>query len=414
MRTIPEGQVRTGAQAEPRPQARAERKREALFRALLILGSIAFAWVAIEIPALFNLVDYEGLEFSQAWGSVRFIRVPDPQLLHIEPPYAHYAGSSRGGDFETRFQVAPAEQTLYRWDLKYDRNGFRNATDLSHADIAVIGDSMVEGMTVSDAELTTSVLAGMEGRVVANLGQYGYGPQQELAVFDRFALPLRPRVVVWMFFEGNDLTDEIAYRKIAANPPGAWSFFLQRSFTRFAVRAVRGLLAGAKPPGVIQSGEFAGRNIYFSIPAAKLSPEESEAVEAVARMAGSARDRAAAQGARLVFVFIPDKFRVLRGYCRFPGKSECRNWVLSDLPTRMRSALQAVSPDIGYVDLTPDLENLAKSGVLPYYSDDVHLAPEGHRAAATAIHEFLKTQSETVSTRVNNSTERTAAGTGLP
>ena len=386
MATLPD-QDTLKAAATPHPLGG---KREALFRALLIAGAIAFAWVAIEIPALFNLVDYEGLEFSQAWGSVRFIRVPDPQLLHIEPPYAHYAGSSRGGDFETRFQVPPAEQTLYTWDLKYDRHGFRNPVDLTRADIAVVGDSMVEGMTVPQQALTTSVLARLEGRVVANLGQYGYGPQQEYAVFERFALPLQPRVILWMFFEGNDLTDEIAYREIAAHPPGPWNFFLERSFTRFAARTLEGLFAPRRPPGIVRSGEFAAQNVYFSTPAAKLSPQESAAMEATARMVGAAHQRAAAQGARVVFVFIPDKFRVLRDFCRFPGPSECRNWALSDTPALMRNSLRSVSGDIDFLDLTPDLQDLAKRGVLPYYTDDVHFSPEGHEAAAAAIHRFLE------------------------
>ena len=79
---------------------------ETLFRLLLVMGSIVFFWVLIEFPALINLVDYEGLEYSQVWGSLRFIRVPDPQLLHIEPPYARYTGSSRGGDFEHAIRCA--------------------------------------------------------------------------------------------------------------------------------------------------------------------------------------------------------------------------------------------------------------------------------------------------------------------
>ncbi len=265
MKTLPErDKQEAGArEAVPSPSIRLSGKNEALLRVALIAGSIAFAWVLLEIPALFDILDYEGLGYQQVWDNLRFIRVPDPQLLHIEPPYAHYTGSSRGGDFETHYQVPVAQQTVFHWDLKYDRNGFRNPTDLAQADIAVVGDSMVEGMTVFDGELSTSVLARLEGKVVANLGQYGYGPQQELIVIERFAMPLKPRLFVWMFFEGNDLADEIAYEKNAAHFPGPWSLFLDRSFTRFAVRTVRGLVTRI-PPGVVRSGEFAGRNVYFS------------------------------------------------------------------------------------------------------------------------------------------------------
>ena len=213
----------------------------------MIAGSVLFAWCLVELPALFNIVDYQALEFSGVWGNLRFIRVADPELTHIEPPHAHYAGTALGGDFEGLYQVPRADQTQFHWDLTYDRNGFRNSVDLDKADTVVIGDSMAEGMTVSNMQVLTSVLQQLQGKVVANMGQYGYGPQQELVVLRRYGLPLHPNTVLWMFFEGNDLTDEINYREIAAHPPGFWNFFLQRSFTRVAVRTVIHIFAPAKP-----------------------------------------------------------------------------------------------------------------------------------------------------------------------
>jgi hypothetical protein len=44
---------------------------------------------------------------------------------------------------------------------------------------------------------------------------------------------------------------------------------------------------------------------------------------------------------------------------------------------------------IGYLDLTPDLADGVKRGVLPYYPDDEHWTPEGHKIAAEAIHKYL-------------------------
>jgi hypothetical protein len=70
---------------------------------------------------------------------------------------------------------------------------------LDRADIVVIGESYIEAPMIRDNALSTTVLAGLQGRKVANLGNSGYGPQQELAVLKRFGLPLRPKVVVWAF-----------------------------------------------------------------------------------------------------------------------------------------------------------------------------------------------------------------------
>lgn len=378
------------------------RKSETVLRVLLVLGTVMVALALIELPALFNLIDYEALESKGVWGSFTFRRVPDPQLTHLEPPHAHYSGSSYGGNAEEIYRIPDSDRTLYRWDLKYDKNGFRNDRDLTAADTVFVGDSMLEGMTVSNAEVVTSVLAKLSGKTVANLGQYGYGPQQEMIVLKRYGLPLRPRTVVWMFFEGNDLTDAIEYRHIADHPPTPWDFFLQRSFSRMAYRAVTRTLAKPKPLGVTRSGIIreakpgAASRIYFTLPAHALSKDELGAMDETARLIAEAGRLSADRQARFLFVYVPEKFRVYRSFCEFPAASECPRWELSDLPDRLRKAVtsaSSASSAIGYLDLTPTLIDAAKRGSLPYYSDDVHWTPAGHRAAAEAIGDYLSSWS---------------------
>src|SRR5262249_37749911 len=124
--------------------------------------------------------------------------------------------------------------SFYRWDLRYDWHGFRNERDLERAGIVVIGDSFVESMTTPSESLVTSVLAKLRGETVANLGQYQYGPQQELVVLRRYGLPLRPHTVVWMFSEASDLADTIRYPREVGVRRHFWLDFHDRSFTRNA------------------------------------------------------------------------------------------------------------------------------------------------------------------------------------
>ena len=42
-----------------------------------------------------------------------------------------------------------------------------------------------------------------------NLGVGGFGPLLELAALTEYLTPLKPPVVLWVFFEGNDLTDDL-------------------------------------------------------------------------------------------------------------------------------------------------------------------------------------------------------------
>jgi lysophospholipase L1-like esterase len=48
-----------------------------------------------------------------------------------------------------------------------------------------------------------------------------------------------------------------------------------------------------------------------------------------------------------------------------------------------------MSPGTGYEDLTAVLAAAAKGGMLPYYPDDLHWSPSGHRIAAEAIEAYL-------------------------
>jgi hypothetical protein len=95
-----------------------------------------------------------------------------------------------------------------------DGNGFRNARDLSTAEVVVLGDSFVEGGLVAASDLMTATLSRLLGCTVANLGQSAYGPQQELAVLKRFGTGLHPRLCIWAFYGGNDLDDVERYEQL--------------------------------------------------------------------------------------------------------------------------------------------------------------------------------------------------------
>jgi hypothetical protein len=361
-------------------------------RFLLIPVSLIFVLCLIELPAFFGAFDYRTLIGPEHlwWAPNRL----DPELLQVHRPHAHQSGMARGGIISWGFQIPASDMTTYEWNVTYDHNGFRNLSDLRSADIVVIGDSFVEGLTVPNPLLTTSLLAWLQGQVVANLGQSAYGPQQELVVLKRYGLPLQPRTIIWMFFEGNDLEDVVTYRKATSTPPSFWRAFYSRSFTRNAAKEVKHVFSPtAKPDGIKRSAAFQADGkkltVYFAYPSPRLSEPEFSALDETVSTIATAYKLSAAQNARFIFVFVPTKYRVFRDYCQFPQESECRNWVLNDLPERLRKAVASISADIGYLDLTPRLAEDVKNGALPYYPDDDHWSPEGHKIAAKAINDYL-------------------------
>lgn len=79
--------------------------------------------------------------------------------------------------------------------------------------IVMLGDSFVEGYPVGDADTYPAVLQQiLEGNGasvdVVNAGMGDSGPDQQLRLFERDLLRLRPTVVVWSFY-ANDVWDNV-------------------------------------------------------------------------------------------------------------------------------------------------------------------------------------------------------------
>ena len=378
-------------------------KLKLLQRILLAGASAALVLFCIELPALLAVLDYRTLigPYHMWWAP----NVKDPELLAIHRPGAHQQGEARGGDAASSYDIPAADLTSFRWNVTYDRNGFRNPQDFRQADIVVIGDSFVEGLTVSDAELMTSQLAQLAGKSTANLGQSTYGPLQEQIVFRRYGLPLEPRVVVWMFFEGNDLDDVIAYRHEMEHPASFVHAFWARSFTRSAYLELKRVVhPPVRPPGIRRAGIFQAANgkpvtAYFMYRSKPLSAQQLQALGGTVATMASVEKLCAAHQTQLLFVFVPAKFRVLHDFCRFPSESEARNWTPNDMPEQLQRGLQTAAPAVEFLDLTPYLVAATERGELPYYPDDEHWSPAGHKIAAQAIGEYLSRSQHAMSDR---------------
>lgn len=119
-----------------------------------------------------------------------------------------------------------------RWMIyKSDRHGFHNPSgtwDASPLKIAIVGDSFAHGNCVPAGRDTAGWLRKDFGRVL-NLGVSGFGPFTELASIVEYAAPMKPEVVLWFYFEGNDLTEDIAYEK---RSPILMKYFKEDGFSQ--------------------------------------------------------------------------------------------------------------------------------------------------------------------------------------
>lgn len=90
---------------------------------------------------------------------------------------------------------------------KYDSDemGFHNPKGLwkQAVDIAVVGDSFSHGNCVHSGEDWVSILRKRFPRTL-NLGMGGNGPLYELATIKEYLTTLKPKIVIWEYFEAND------------------------------------------------------------------------------------------------------------------------------------------------------------------------------------------------------------------
>jgi PAS domain S-box-containing protein len=90
-----------------------------------------------------------------------------------------------------------------------DRYGFHNPREIwktGYFDIAAVGDSYTQGYCVpSDKNFVN--LIRQHHAATLNLGMAGNGPLIELATIKEYARFVKPRIVLWFFWEGNDLLD---------------------------------------------------------------------------------------------------------------------------------------------------------------------------------------------------------------
>lgn len=90
-----------------------------------------------------------------------------------------------------------------------DEHGFHNPKGLYDNDkvtIASIGDSFAQGECVKSEKNMVHLLRNRFPKTI-NFGMTSNGPLAELASLREYAKPLKPRIVLWFYYEGNDLSD---------------------------------------------------------------------------------------------------------------------------------------------------------------------------------------------------------------
>jgi hypothetical protein len=278
--------------------------------------------------------------------------------------------------------------------------------------IAVLGDSMVAGLAVPEAETMCGVVegllnadaAGAPRTEVMNFGVAASAPAQELALYRGLVRRFAPDVVVLAFFYGNDLSDTLYEisdrygrmylelddagtlrpdRPYVASPPivrwlsGSRALAWIRLLTAKAEGTGRRRREGPSPSalGFLPDGD----------PRAERAWRLLEAI--VAELARDVR----ADGSRLVVLAIPSAREVYR------DDAALREWAgpsadALDLDVQERRMTQLCERlRVPFVSLKPAFLAAAGDPEPLYLARVGHLSARGHRVAAAVVTDRLRT-----------------------
>jgi hypothetical protein len=339
--------------------------------------------------------------------------------------------------------------TLHRFTFHTDAEGFRNRAVRERFEVAALGDSFTDAMTMVAEASWPARLERILGAPVQNYGTAGFGPQQELLVLKDFVKAHRPRVVVLAFFAGNDIFDAEAFDEFQRSggtqqrTAQGWRIkdVISRADTWFVVSALRAggrwmrrpqevvEAATAERPAVtamvggrpsFDRGMFdvpvAGRRLPFALMPPYLNTLNFSERELDARQGWRLTRDAIAEmqtvsqsfGATFVVMFVPFKSQVylpllegafpkevLRSAFRFYLDGYGREVDVDRLHANRLAQTQLMrqfcaQAGIGFLDTTPALMARVAEGENVYFPDESHLNEVGEGILADTLATFLR------------------------
>ena len=298
-----------------------------------------------------------------------------------------------------------------------DEHGFNNPYGLhgrTPLQVALIGDSYTHGFCVP----AESSIAGRVRNVfphTLNLGSTGSGPLSQLARFVEYAAPLRPRFVVWHWYEGNDLYDlrrELAQAPLRRYLTARSPFGLkarQAEIDRAARTVIDSALRSADNRNRWRRLEDVRsllllRSIRNLLPrAASPVPDGNEReykrqLAVVEQVLATVRDAALSWGGELLMVYLPNSSRYCdavrlwswREYCR---SRHVRSQEVYESHYRHMLAMFA-RLGLPVVDGHAAFKSHGLLADMFYYSES-HYSPAGYRVIADALLRPLTTRPAT-------------------
>jgi hypothetical protein len=258
--------------------------------------------------------------------------------------------------------------------------------------VVVVGDSFPMGMAVDVKQTFPKVLEELLGPSVEvlNLGVLCYGPDQELLVIKDEVVRLKPDIVLWSLYPGNDFSDVVRDRifDLGANSElrRINDHFVNREVPWLKLQSFYQLMVHGRffPSETQERVDEAVFRDHVHIHYRADDPFRVHGVPLVRKLIQEGRDFLSERKIKLGVLVIP-AYEVVQNPERVlkegvPPERLSNN---EELMVELLNNLQ-----IATVDLTPQFKGRGADGL--YLDADRHFSVSGHRAAAEAVAELIR------------------------
>ena len=326
--------------------------------------------------------------------------VRDEKLVFRTRPHFRMKRENYKGELYS--DLYGVEAPSYAYEMTTDSSGFRNPEGRTTAEIVLLGDSTME-YGENDEDSFSRRLERTSGITTLNFGLGHYGPFQYLELMQTYGLAARPRIVLFCYSEGTDLSDVHEYLHWKATgkyynslpPKNLLRRFLlvleQLYVSRYGKDETR-----RYPLVELELGNRHDPAVFGFLSDTRSSEEilASEEMGILRNLLREFRDLAVKSGTRPVVFYFPIAAHI---YSAYTSERSDPDWL------RMRSeqiavranqelAVRQTVEDLGipFLSISTVFENAAKEGKFLYYPFDTHWNSEGREIAAEYVAQKLK------------------------
>lgn len=289
--------------------------------------------------------------------------------------------------------------------FRSDEFGFNNPPGLWNrpVDVALVGDSFVQGACVAPTENMAAVLR--DSSIAAlTVGSDDFGPLSELALLREYVSLVQPEYVVWVYYEGNDMrnlgdeqkselllnylepahTQDLVDRQ--AEIDDALARFIDLNLAIAAERTSRDTPAPRRPPILhLMARALTLHAVRNAVGVADLAGQRALccAIPLFDRILRQAKVEVEAWGGQLIFVYVPSGARYYMPTVAWTHEPELR--------ARGRILRMVRRVGLPIIDMHEKIGSSDDPRSF-YYHNRSHFGPSGYRATVDAILEYLRSE----------------------